>query len=142
MIILDTNVLSELMKLKPAVRVENWIAAQPSASLFITTLTQAEILYGVELLPKGKRRKALDKAVSGLFDEDFANRILPFDEAAAYAYAIVAAQRQLTGKPIAQFDAQIAAIARSRGATVATRNTSDFVDCGIHLVNPWDTQTS
>jgi predicted nucleic acid-binding protein len=141
-IILDTNVLSELMKPKPSALVENWVAEQPSASLFTTSLTQAEILYGVALLPKGRRRKALDEAIAGMFEEDFAERILPFDGAAAYAYAILAARRREIGKPIAQFDAQIAAIARSRGAAVATRNISDFVDCGIQVHNPWDIQTS
>lgn len=99
MIILDTNVLSELMKPKPLPRVESWVAAQPPASLFTTTLTQAEILYGVALLPKGGRRRALEEAVAGLFEEDFADRVLPFDGTAAHAYAILAVRRRQTGKP-------------------------------------------
>lgn len=137
MIILDTNVLSELMKAAPAAAVESWIAAQPPTSLFTTTITQAEILYGIALLARGKRRYALEEAVAGMFEEDFADRILPFDVAAARAYATVAAERRQSGKPITQFDAQIAAIARSRGAAIATRNASDFEECGIPVINPW-----
>jgi predicted nucleic acid-binding protein len=138
MIIIDTNVLSELMRPAPVSAVERWIASQPPTSVFTTTITQAEILYGIALLAAGKRRLALEEAVAGMFEEDFADRILPFDGAAARAYAIVAAERRQSGKPIMQFDAQIAAIARSRGAAIATRNASDFEGCGIPVVNPWE----
>jgi len=139
MIILDTNVLSELMKANPSTNVMGWTAAQPPSSLFTTTITQAEILYGLELLPDGVRREALADAVAGMFDKDFSGRVLSFDGPAAQAYAVIAAERRQAGRPIAQFDAQIAAITRSRGAAVATRNASDFKGCGIHVVNPWDT---
>ena len=139
MIILDTNVLSELMKADPLRNVVGWTAAQPPSSLFTTTITQAEILYGLESLPDGVRSEALADAVAGMFDEDFFGRVLSFDGPAARAYAAIAAERKRAGRPLAQFDAQIAAITRSRGAAIATRNASDFEDCGIHVVNPWDT---
>ena len=139
MIILDTNVLSELMKARPSTNVLDWTAAQPPLSLFTTTVTQAEILYGIRLLPTGRRREALADAVAGMFDEDFSGRVLSFDGPAAHAYAVIATARKQAGRPIAQFDAQIAAIARSRGAAIATRNISDFEACGVDVVDPWDT---
>lgn len=137
MIILDTNVVSELMKREPSERVLRWIGAQPASRLFTTTITQAEILYGIALLASGKRRAGLQTAVDAMFQEDFAGRVLPFDGEAAEAFPLVAVERRTTGRPISQLDAQIAAIARSRGAKVATRNTPDFQGCGITVVNPW-----
>jgi len=139
MIVLDTNVISELMKPEPEERVERWLAAQPAASVFTTTITQAEILYGVALLPEGRRKAELDMAVVEMFRQDLAGRILPFDSAAAQAYAVIAADRRRAGRPISQFDAQIAATCRSRGATLATRNVADFDACGITAVDPWAT---
>jgi toxin FitB len=138
MIVLDTNVLSELMRPSPATSVERWVAARPSSSLFTTTITQAEILYGVALLPRGRRRNALEGAVEAMFEEDFAERVLPFDAAAAHAFARIAADRRREGKAIAQLDAQIAAIARARDAAIATRNVKDFEGCGVELFDPWD----
>ncbi len=137
MIVLDTNVLAELMRSGPSVRVERWLAAQPIAALFTTTVTQAEVLLGVALLPAGRRRAALERAVEGMFEEDFAGRILSFDGAAAHAYAAISSGRRKAGHPISQFDALIAAIARSRGAAVATRNVADFADCGVPVIDPW-----
>jgi predicted nucleic acid-binding protein len=137
MIILDTNVLSEAMKPSPSARVLSWLAEHPPSRLFTTTITQAEILYGLELLPAGKRRAALESAVEAMFEEDFAGRILPFDCNAARMFPQVAAARRAAGRPATQFDAQIAAIARSRGAILATRNTSDFEHCGVAVLNPW-----
>lgn len=137
MIVLDTNVLSELMRAAPDPNVEGWIAARPASSLFVTTVTQAEILYGVALLPPGKRRDRLDIAVNGLFEQDFADRLLPFDEAAAREFAGIVFGRRRRGLPISQFDAQIAAITKSRGAALATRNVADFLHCGVAVVNPW-----
>ena len=137
MMILDTNVVSEVMRPSPSAQVLRWMAAHPAGQLFTTTITQAEILYGLELLPKGKRRTAFESAVEAMFEEDFAGRILPFDGAAASMFARIAAARRTLGRPITQFDAQVAAIARSRGAAVATRNTSDFDHCGVTVVNPW-----
>lgn len=136
MIILDTNVLSELMRASADKRVVDWVSAQPSAGLFTTALSEAEILYGIAVLPSGRRRKALEEAAGGLF-ADFDDRVLSFDSAAARVYAAVAAARRKAGRPISLADAQIAAIARSRGAHVATRNTVDFDDCGVHVIDPW-----
>lgn len=137
MIVLDTNVLSELMRAEPDRNVEDWVARQAVSSLFVTSVTLAEILYGVALMPTGKRRDRLGVAVDGLFNQDFADRLLPFDGAAAHEFATIASSRRKRGHPISQFDAQIAAIARSRGAALATRNTTDFEHCGVTLVNPW-----
>lgn len=141
MIVLDTNVLSELMRPRPEPAVATWLGAQPTTSLFVTAVTQAEILYGLVLLPKGRRRDDLLGAARSLFNEEFAGRILPFDSDAAAAYSIIAADRRSAGRPISQFDAQIAAIVLSRGGTLATRNTADFVDCGIELIDPWPSGT-
>ena len=138
MIILDTNVLSELMKSQPDKSVMRWVGKQKAASLFITTLTQAEILYGLETLPIGKRRKALTAAAKSMFDRDFSDRILSFNTDAAKLFAIVSAKRKKVGLPISQIDAQIAAVTLSYNATLATRNTKDFTECGIDLINPWD----
>ena len=137
MILLDTNILSELMRPAPEKGVEQWLADQPDASVFISAITEAELRYGVTLLPAGKRRSALATVIEDMLGEDFTGRILPFDSAAAVAFAEIAATRRQAGRPIAQADAQIAAIARSRGAALATRNVPDFEGCGIDVVNPW-----
>jgi hypothetical protein len=137
MIILDTNVVSELMRTRPSSVVTSWIDDQPTSSLHTTTVTQAEILHGVMLLPRGKRREAIAKAATAMFDEDFAHRVLPFGRDAAHAYAEIASARRRAGRPISAFDAQIAAIARSCDATVATGNVDDFEGCGVHIVDPW-----
>ena len=137
MIVLDTNVVSELMKPVPAAEVARWIAGQPAAMLYTTSVSQAEVLHGIALLPAGKRRGALEVAAEAMFDEDFGGRVLPFGGEAARAYAQIAAQRQRSGRPISHFDAQIAAIARSARASVATRNVADFEGCDITVLNPW-----
>lgn len=137
MIILDTNVLSELLRPDPAKPVERWLSAQDGAKVYFSTVGEAELRHGVAILPAGKRRNALTTAIEGLLDEDFRDRILPFDRAAARAYATIAAARRAAGRPIRRFDCQIAAIARAHQATVATRNTSDYEGCGIDLINPW-----
>lgn len=137
MIILDTNVLSELLKPAPSPDVISWLFKQPDFRLFTTTVTQAEILYVVELLPKGKRKAGLEAMVTAIFDQDFRDRVLPFDSEAARAFPKVAGSRRAAGRPIAEFDAQIAAIAQSRGAGLATRNITDFEGCGVSLFNPW-----
>ena len=138
MIILDTNVVSELMKAAPAERVLGWIATQPASALYTTSITEAEILHGLALLPTGKRRNALESAAEAMLSEDFAGRILPFGSDAARAYARIAADRRRAGRPISHFDAQIAAIARSAGAAIATRNVTDYDRCGVKILNPWD----
>ena len=137
MIVLDTNVLSEALKPLPSPIVLGWLGAQKVLSVFTTSVTEVEVLYGVETLPPGKRRLQLLAAVEKLFAEEFAGRILPFDEDAARAFAGIVAARDAAGRPISQFDAMIAAIARSHRAAVATRNTADFQHCGIDVINPW-----
>ncbi|MDR0782088.1 MAG: type II toxin-antitoxin system VapC family toxin [Pseudomonadales bacterium] len=138
MIVLDTNVISEILKPTPDARAMAWLEAQPRAALFTTTVTRAELLYGVHLLPDGQRKDRLLDATLAIFTEDLAGRVLSFDNDAANAYAEIAAARKAMGSPISQFDAMIASITRSRGATLATRNVKDFSDCGIAVINPWD----
>lgn len=137
MILLDTNILSELMRPAPEASVEQWLADQPAASVFISAITEAELRYGLALMPPGKRRSALAVEIGDMLGEDFSGRILPFDSPAAVAFAEIAAERRQAGRPISQADAQIAAIARSRGAALATRNVPDFEGCGVEIVNPW-----
>ena len=137
MIILDTNILSELMRPQPSEIVTRWVSRQPAPSLFITTITQAEIWYGLALLPSGQRRTVLEKTIELMFAEDFNQRVLSFDTAAARTYAAITARRHSAGRPIGQSDAQIAAIALSYGAVVATRNVTDFEGCGMTVSNPW-----
>ncbi|HEY6181056.1 MAG TPA: type II toxin-antitoxin system VapC family toxin [Terriglobales bacterium] len=138
MIILDTNVLSELMKPKPFPQVVNWITRQSAVELFTTTITEAEIFYGIELLATGKRRDGLLAAAEAMFVEDLAGRVLGFESDAARVFSKVAAHRRALGRPISQADAQIAAITRVQKAKLATHNKPDFADCGIDLVDPWD----
>jgi predicted nucleic acid-binding protein len=137
MIVLDTNVISELMGPAPAQQVEHWVDARAPASLYTTTVTQAEILYGVRLLPKGRRRDRIETLATELFDRVFSGRLLSFGADAARAYARIAAERRRRGKPIAALDAQIAGITKAAGASLATRNSADFEGCGIELLNPW-----
>ena len=138
MIVLDTNILSELMRSQPDRLVLRWIGKHKATSLFITALTQAEILYGLELLPEGKRRTALKEAAKSMFDVDFDRRILPFDSDAAQQFAVIAVTRRMIGCPISQIDAQIAAITLVHNAILATRNVADFEKCGIEIINPWE----
>jgi len=136
-IVLDTNVISEMMKPEPTERVARWMAAQPATSLYTTAITQAEILHGVMLLPAGRRRSAVEAAAEAMFRGDFGGRVLPFGSDAARVYARIASDRGRAGRPISHFDAQIAAIARCTGAAVATRNVSDFGGCGVQVIDPW-----
>lgn len=137
MIVLDTNVLSEALRPTPDARVLAWLAAKPRSLLFTTTVTQAELLHGVRLLPAGRRKNDLLDAVLQIFMTDMAGQVLAFDADAADAYAEIAAARRVAGCPISQSDAMIAAIARARGASLATRNVKDFKDCGVGVTNPW-----
>src|SRR5262245_763453 len=137
MIVLDTNVLSEAMKPLPSPQVMRWLRSQPALDLFVTAITLGEIFAGIELLASGKRRSAIEKAAEATFATDFDGHILPFDSEAAREFARIVADRRRLGRPISQPDAQIAAIARSRGAAIATRNAADFENCGIAVLNPW-----
>ena len=137
MIVLDTNVLSELLRSAPAPQVEAWLSARDGAAVYFTAVGEAELRHGVAILPAGRRRTALSGAIEAILEKDFRDRILPFDRAAARAYADIAAKRRSAGRPISHFDCQIAAIVRSHEAAVATRNTADYAGCGIEVIDPW-----
>lgn len=137
MILLDTNVLSELMRAKPAPQVLEWVDAQPVGDLVITSITVAEILYGIARMPDGKRKQGLLDVASVMFDEDFAGNILPFDADAAVHYAEIAAETEAKGRVVDMADAQIAAIGRLHDAVIATRNVRHFETLGVALVDPW-----
>ncbi len=135
--LLDTNVVSELLRPKPDSRVAEWVAAQALETLHVSAVTQAEMLFGVRLMPAGKRQREIEAAVHAIFSQDFAGRVLAFDTHAAPTYADIVAARRREGYPISQFDAQIAAVARIHGLCLVTRNTADFERCGLVLINPW-----
>lgn len=136
---LDTNVLSELMRDRPANAVLDWFAQNTDSVMHISAVTQAEILTGVALLPEGKRRTALAAAAEQMFEQDFAERCLAFDAVAAKNYAVIVSERTRQGHPITTEDAQIAATALTNALTVATRNTADYKNIlGLEIVNPWE----
>jgi predicted nucleic acid-binding protein len=137
MIVLDTNVISELMRPLPHPAVLAWIAEQPRATLYATSVNQAEILYGIEALSDGRRRRALADAATAMFVDDFAGRVLSFGADAARHYAVIVAMRRKSGNPIEAFDALIAATARAAGAGVATRDMTGFDECGVAVIDPW-----
>lgn len=142
MIVLDTNVISELAKPQADPAVIAWADNQPIATLHATAISEAEMLYGVALVPSGRRREDLRRAVMTVFSTLLAGRVLPFDSAAAAAFAEWAADRRRVGKPVGMPDLQIAAIAKARGASaIATRNTRDFAGCGVPLIDPWQSST-
>ena len=137
MFVLDTNVVSELMSDRADPSVLAWIDAQPTDDLFVTAVTEAEIRVGIAALPVGRRRLALDVAAALLLGGFFAGRVLAFDSEAAREYAAVVAERNAVGRPIGAFDGLIAAIVRSMGASVVTRDVGGFEGLGIEIVNPW-----
>ena len=136
-VLLDSNVVSELLRPSPDPAVTRWVARRPAAELHFSTVGEAELRYGVAILPVGQRRDALALAIEAILRDDFEDRILPFDSAAARTYAEIAAARRAAGHIIAPADCQIAAIACSRDMAVATRNIRDFGDTGVEIVNPW-----
>jgi predicted nucleic acid-binding protein len=136
-IVLDTNVLSELIRPAPEPKVLAWLEAQALDALFTTAISRAEMLFGVHILPDGRRRDDLLREVKAIFSEDLAGCVLAFDDAAADAYAEIAAQCRRIGRPSSQSDLMIAGIVRARGATLATRNGRDFEGAGITVVDPW-----
>lgn len=140
MILLDTNVISELMRTEPAQIVLDWFGDHDSGDLFMSAVTEAELRTGVAILPDGQRRDRLQLAIDAMIYQDFQGRVLPFDSLAAKAYAEIAAQRRAAGHPIAEADCQIAAIARASDAPIATRNVKDFDGCGIRVINPWNAE--
>ena len=137
MTILDTNIVSEMMRPVPEPSVLRWLANSIKDDTHLTAISVAEILLGIELLPVGKRREVLRAGAEKTFAV-IPGRILAFDEKAAAAFSSISSTRRKQGKPISQFDAQIAAIARAHDATLATRNTDDFEGCGVRVVNPWE----
>ena len=138
MIVLDTNVLSELITARPDPEVVSWLETQPMDALFTTAISQSEMLYGACILPAGRHRDTLLHEVEAIFSADMAGRVLPYDSDAAGIHATIAAMRRARGRPISQPDAMIAGIVASRGAVLATRNVRDFGGCGIDVVDPWD----
>jgi toxin FitB len=138
MFVLDTNVLSAMMGSRPTPEVAAWIAGQPENALYTTTICQAEILSGITVMPQGRRRLAVETAVRAIFTDDFGGRVLPFDTAAAAAFADIFAARRRAGRPTAPLDLMIAAVARAKGASVVTRDIGGFEDCGVPLIDPWN----
>ena len=137
MIVLDTNVVSELMRVKSAQVVVDWVDRQHSADIHLSAVTVAELYYGVARLADGRRKNGLAERIEAMLDEDFDHRVLSFDETAAGHYAEIVVRRERVGRPISMADAQIAATCRSHGALLATRNIDDFIDTGVTLANPW-----
>ncbi len=137
MILLDTNVLSELMRPRPDRDIVNWLDSFPREEVFLSSITVAEILYGIAGLPGGKRKNSLLQAATGLFEVDFKGHILSFDEKAAVEYAAVITERERVGRPISMADALIAGICRVSACPLATRNTRDFEATGVELIDPW-----
>lgn len=138
MIVLDTNVVSELMKAEADTMVLAWTDAQPGDDLWVTAVTAAELFFAVARLPDGRRRQELAARVVRMLDVVLGGRCASLTSASAPHYGAISAQRQRAGRSLAVPDLQIAAICRSHGATLATRNTKDFADTGVELVNPWD----
>lgn len=136
-VLLDTNVVSELMRKVPDPAVALWAAGQPLEDLFFSAVGEAELRYGAAILPTGQRQETLVSDIERMLSEAFGNRILPFDSGAARAYADIAARRRSAGRPVAPADCQIAAIARSRSMALATRNVRDFENADIKVVDPW-----
>ncbi len=137
MIVLDTNVVSELMRPEPAAAVVDWVDRQPAADVYLTAITVAELLYGVARLPEGRRKTDIAERVEAIMSEDFEHRVVAFDETAAAHYADIVVRRERAGRPISTADAQIAATCRSHGAVLATRSVDDFADTSVSIINPW-----
>jgi toxin FitB len=138
-IVLDTNVISEAMRPAPDAAVMAWLRAQPLLGIATTTVSLAEIDYGLSRMSPGRRREGLEAKLRTFLARGFGDRILPFDAAAAGLYGGIVTTRQAMGRPIDAFDAMIAAIARSRVAAIATRNVADFEGCGLTVLDPWRT---
>ena len=137
MFVIGTNVASELMRPRPTAAVAAWIAERDAQDMYLTAVSEAELLCGVAIMPTGKPRGALEAAMTRWLDLGFGERILPFDSAAARAYAEIAAERRRTGRPIGEADCRIAAISRSRGAVLVTPNVRDFEGTGLNVIDPW-----
>ena len=139
--VVDTNVVSELMRDIPDPNVYRWFNDRDESELFLTAVVEAELRFGISVLPHGRRRNELETTLEQTIAIDFNGRVMPFDGEAARAYATIGAHRRSIGKPIKVMDCQIAAIAKSKGVVVATRDVSDFEHCGVQIVNPWEYST-
>jgi len=137
MILIDTNVISELMRSSPAPAILDWFGRRDARALHFSAVGEAELRRGAAILPEGKRRDRLIAEIDAMVAEDFAGRVLPFDSAAAVGFAAIFADRRAAGRPISQLNSQIAAIARAHGAAMATRNVGDFAGCGVEVIDPW-----
>jgi predicted nucleic acid-binding protein len=137
MILLDTNIISEVMRPTPATAVVEWLDRQRSHDLYLSAVTIAEIAYGIQVLPNGQRRTKLVERFDRFVSQGFDQRVLPFDTEAAYRYAEIMARRRQLGRPMSVPDGQIAAIALVQHFALATRNVSDFEHCGIDVLNPF-----
>lgn len=140
MIVMDTNVVSELARPRPNQRVIEWVDAQDALNVMITALTAAEVRAGIAVLPEGRRKRDVELRMESLLTDTFAGFVLNFDIGSSAHYANIVANRRRAGKPISVFDAQIAAVCRQHEAVLATRNTADFTGTGIQLINPWDSR--
>ncbi|MDR3754391.1 MAG: type II toxin-antitoxin system VapC family toxin [Terracidiphilus sp.] len=138
MILLDTNVVSELMRERPDPAVRAWFQQYPQIEVWTTSVVIAEMLAGIETMPAGRKQKTLHEAIEGMILSDFRGQILPFNLPAARRYAQILAARRKMGRPIREMDAQIAAIASVHGATLVTRDVNDFANCNLTVVNPWE----
>ena len=137
MLVVDTNVLPALMRPTPDPVIASWTGARVPSSLHLTAVSEAELRFGLAIMPPGRRRDGLAEGFERMLRTGFANRVLPFDSAVASAYAEIAAARRAAGRPIPEADCQVAAIARSRDMAVMTRNARNFVDAGIDVIDPW-----
>ena len=137
MFVLDATVVSELMRPSPTAAVEAWVAERAASNLYFSAIGEAELRYGVAIMPAGRRRDRLAREIEAMLRDDFDGRILPFDSDAARAYSEIAAARRRMGRSIPEADCRIAAIALSRGMAVTTRNVRDFADTGVHVIDPW-----
>lgn len=138
MLLLDTNVISEMMLSRLAPQVRKFLERHGREEIWTCSIVVGELLYGVALMPDGRRKKTLANDIELMIREDFHGRIYSYDLAAARFFGEILAARFRMGRPLSEADAQIAAIARTRGAHVVTRNVRDFEHCGIPLINPWD----
>lgn len=139
MILLDTNVISELLRKRPGAAVMEWLDKHDREELWTASVVLAELLSGIALMPTGRRKRELREEVEAMISVDFQEQIIDFDLAAAREYGEILAARSKIGRPIREFDAQIAAVARVHHATVATRDANGFIGCGLTVIDPWST---